>query len=88
MPRDNGLDGGFHRSGIPIVGANGNRLAAGLLDFGNQRIGLCLRLPVGDGDNGALACQPPGDCSTDAASAARHQRHLVLQIRHAHTPYL
>ncbi|MNL59173.1 hypothetical protein D3C87_1828770 [compost metagenome] len=82
MPFDHRLDGGVHRICIAVVGANGERVATGLFDLANQRVGLCLRLTIGDRDNGALACQPPGDRRPNATSATRYQSDLAVQTRH------
>ena len=64
------------------VGLVGFRLAAGLLDLGDDRLGLGLRAVIVDGNARARSGQRLADRGADIASAARHERDASLEIDH------
>ena len=76
----NAIDTGLRRGGVGHVGLQGDGGTALFLDGPYNFIGSGLVATVDDTDASALGSERLGDATTDAAAAARHEGHLILQL--------
>ena len=83
--RRNGLfDRGFDGFGIGGVSLNRDRLSADAFNLLNDRRGRIGTLCVCDGHVRSVRSQTFGDCSTNAARAARNECNFSFKFIHVH----
>jgi hypothetical protein len=73
---------GFDRLCVPIVGTDGDRLAAAALDRTNDAIGLCASVDIGERHGRSAFGELCGDRGSDSPAAASHQCCFSLKGRH------